>query len=207
MRNNLTKSLALMLAVIMALGLAACGKKTADTDSTQPQTTIPMQKETESTVAVENHTDQGSEISYPLNTDDTLTLWSTNQIKLSQAFADYTSSPFHMGLAEKTGVKVEWQFPAKGANYTQAYNLLLTEDVLPDIIFHSVAAGTADTLIDDGIIYDLTEYLPKYAPDYWAYVNAQTKSVKYPPMQQKSSWMMTGHTILHGLVGERVAYT
>ena len=176
MRNNLTKSLALMLAVIMALGLTACGKKTADADSTQTQTTIPMQKETESTVAAENHADQESEISYPLNTDDTLTLWSTNQIKLSQAFADYTSSPFHMGLAEKTGVKVEWQFPAKGANYTQAYNLLLTEDVLPDIIFHSVAAGAADTLIDDGIIYDLTEYLPKYAPDYWAYVNAPENS-------------------------------
>lgn len=49
-----------------------------------------MQKETESTVAAENHADQESEISYPLNTDDTLTLWSTNQIKLSQAFADYT---------------------------------------------------------------------------------------------------------------------
>jgi putative aldouronate transport system substrate-binding protein len=172
-RQYLKKSLGLLLAAVMVLGLAACSNKeqsaqTSGTDSAQQ--TTQGQKETEGTAAGESNAGEETEITYPLDTEDTFTLWSAGQIMPSQVFADYTESPFHTGLAEKTGVEVEWQFPAKGADINQAYNLLLTEEVLPDIIFKNI--GDADTLIDDGVIWDLTEYLPKYAPDYWAYINA-----------------------------------
>lgn len=126
-------------------------------------------------VATEEVTTEPVDCSYPLDTQDTLTVWHNNQLNYSTEYASYDESPFHTGLAEVTGVEVEWQQPAAGvygAADDQAYNLMLTEEVLPDIIFAYTTTADAEQLINDGVIYDLTEYLPLYAPDYWATITA-----------------------------------
>ena len=170
-KKRMSQVLGILLTLGMVAGMTACGSQNeaTKTESKTESKTTQSAADTK-TASTENSaadTADTTEITYPLQTEDTLTIWSKNQIKPSTAYTDYTESPFHTGLAEMTGVEVEWSYPAEGANADQAYNLLLTEEVLPDIIFTSITAGEAAELLEDGLIYDLTEYLPVYAPDYW----------------------------------------
>ncbi|MBO5070966.1 MAG: hypothetical protein J6C37_11500 [Roseburia sp.] len=165
-RKRISQLLGLVLTFSMVFGMVGCGdqNKANNSEDASVQSNADTEKEEESEKEAEAVSE---EITYPLDTTDTLTIWSKNQIKPVASYADYTESPFHTGLAENTGVEVEWTYPAEGAVADQAYNLLLTEDELPDIIFTNVTSGEAEQLINDGVIYDLTEYLPVYAPDYW----------------------------------------
>ena len=168
MKKRMTQILGIIMTFTMAIGMIGCGdQKTSSDDKTKQKDEVDNSSDKQQDSGQQND-DADEDITYPLDTTDTLTFWSKNQIKPSSSYSDYTESPFHTKLAENTGVEVEWQFPAEGAEATQAYNLLLTENELPDIIFTDMTAGDAEILINDGVIYDLTEYLPKYAPDYWA---------------------------------------
>lgn len=159
-RKKVSQVLAILLSCAMAVGVIGCGSNAEDSDG-------DTQVSGEGQTSPSGDGETAEEITYPLQTEDTLTVWSKNQITPASCYADYTESPFHTGLAENTGVEVEWQFPAEGADAAQAYNLLLTEEKLPDIIFTDITSSQAQQLINDGVIYDLTGYLPKYAPDYW----------------------------------------
>lgn len=183
-RHWMRKGLSAVLYAALAMSLTACGNvgngSTQDTGAQKESVSseaASAQEGEESTEPAESEA-TGSEpdgVTYPLDTTDTLSIWQNNQINFNNAYSGYEESPFHTGLAERTGVEVEWQSPVQGVlgiADTQAYNLLLTEEVLPDIIFTSVSSAEGDQLIEDGIIYDLTEYLPLYAPDYWAHINS-----------------------------------
>lgn len=176
MNKNLKKVLGLTLSFVMALSVAACGNKEAVSKETEQKE--QKASESQSVVATESTSTESAEvveeITYPLDTDVSLSIW-TNRLALNSECKDYTESPFHTGLAKVTGVDLEFQFPASGLSAKEAYNLLLTEDVLPDIIFRNFSNGTAELeqLYNDGVIYDLTEYLPVYAPDYWAVLTSE----------------------------------
>lgn len=164
MKRKVAKMLALTLSLCMVLGAIGCGAKEEPSET-------PVSTDGNGAEETDNVAETPEDITYPLDTDETFTIWSKNQAKPTSNYSDYTESPFHVGLAENTGVDVEWQFPAQGADLGQAYNMLLTEEVLPDMIFTDMTAGAAERLIEDGIIYDLTEYLPIYAPDYWEMIH------------------------------------
>lgn len=175
-----------ILAGTLITGMAGCGGRPENSGEKQTETQESQKSEgtEESTKTQGNRETQGNqetqgtgasvqpeEIAYPMQTEDTISVWQANQINFNAAYSGYSESPFHSGLEEMTGVKVDWQQPAQGANIGQAYNLLLTEEVLPDIIYNSISAADAERLIEDGIIYDLTKYLQLYAPDYWEIIN------------------------------------
>lgn len=132
-------------------------------------------------LAVTGSAEEEGTINYPLETEDQINIWSSANLKPVSTYLDWTESPFHTGLEKKTGVKVEWNFTTEGADEASAFNLLFTEDELPDVIFYYIGATEAQEYVEDGTIYDLSEYLPQYAPDYWAYLNEHPdvmKSVK-----------------------------
>lgn len=172
MRKSIVrKSLAILMICIMAASIRGCGGKSKSkdalvgSDGTLTQEAINASETSDSTAATEGET-----VSYPLSTKDELTIWS-NVLKPEQSYTDYTQSPFHTGLEGKTGVKVKWEFPTEGSDPTQAYNLLLAEDKLQDIIWWSfLNDGDAQRLIDEGVVRDQTELLPKYAPNYWKFL-------------------------------------
>ena len=130
-------------------------------------------------VAWAGSTDEEVKVTYPLETEDELTIWSCGNLRPESSYVDWTESPFHTGLEKMTGIHVEWQFASDPSDEASAYNLMLTDDVLPDMIFYSMSATDAQEYIEDGMIYDLTEYLPKYAPDYWAYLTENPQLQKY----------------------------
>ena len=165
MKKNFKCLLGLTLSAAMVIGMTACGNEPVKESETQV-----VSKET--TAVKESETQQVEEgVTYPLDTDETFTLWS-HRLDLHPDCKDYTESPFHMGLIENTGVNIEFLFPTKGQTDKEAYNLMLTEIELPNIILASTSNSELSDFYNDGIIYDLTPYLEEYAPDYWAYLTA-----------------------------------
>lgn len=165
-KRKWNKAISLLLATIMVAGLAACGTQG------QEQTSESKQSSNVSTESTVQKTED-FEISYPIDTDVELRWWATTALKYQSAFSSAEESPFHVGLSENTGVKINWEFPQDGVDTKQAFNLLLTDDELPEIISYWPTAAEAAEYIEDGMIWDLTDYLPTYAPDYWEYINSE----------------------------------
>lgn len=169
MKNKALKRIfSVAMVAVMLLGMVGCGgngggitQPTGDWGSNVGPGNIDINAET-------------GTVTYPIKTDDTLTIWCGRGYgDVYSGYKDYTESPWHTGLVGKTGVEVVWQYPVSGAQNEQAYNLLLTKDVLPDIICYPCAPSDGKMLMDEGAIMDLTEYLPKYAPDYWKYITKE----------------------------------
>ena len=74
---------------------------------------------------------------------------------------------FEKGLEERTGIKINWIQMAAGADYSQAYNLMLASDELPDIFYKSSIPTTVTQLIEDKKVVALNDYLETYAPSYY----------------------------------------
>ena len=172
----LSRTLAVMLTGVMTAGmLSGCGgqKDTNTASTSQVQEESASQTGTsEQTESQKEDIDVSQGWTYPVDTDVELSLYISYQGRLSKssAYEDYSSAPFYAGLSERTGIQIDWQTYAIGADHNAAYNLLLQEEELPNIIF-SICCDDADELYNDGLIYDLTDYLPEYAPDFWEYIN------------------------------------
>lgn len=171
----LSRTLAAILTGTMAAGmLVGCGQESAaDTAAAEAAQTESV-SETEAATESAQTTDQSAEaagVTYPVDTDVQLSFYLQNQgLAKSSAYVDYNSVPFYTGLSEKTGIDIDWQTYAEGADATAAYNLLLQEEELPNIIFGGICSDAAE-LYADGLICDLTDYLETYAPDFWEYIN------------------------------------
>lgn len=177
MKKSFKKVVSMLLAVIMVLGLVACGtdnKETTKAPATDaPEKTTEAPGKTDGETAGAEQTTEAPEvgITYPYETKDTLTFWCGNQMPVSSAYASWKDSPFHSKMEGKTGIYVDWQYPVDGADVKQAFNLLMTDEVKPDMIYFTVTATMGREMIEEETIWDLTDYLPEYAPDYWAYIN------------------------------------
>lgn len=176
-KKCIKKALAVFLMGVMVLGMTGCGKKQEESSVNSQVTNVP-ETSSNSNASTTITPAKDDKIVYPLQEEDTLTIWSSNQLVPSDEYQSWEESPFHTGLEKRTGVKVEWQYPTKGSDVAQAYNLLLTEDELPNMIFNTYSSGDASTLLSDGVIVDLTEYLPKYAPDFWEYINRPENEIE-----------------------------
>ncbi len=172
----LSRTLAAMLAGVMTVGaLAGCGAQDETNNTVQSgesQTESTSQADASASSESQPESSEVQEgVTYPVDTDVELSFYIQNQgLAKSSAYVDYNSVPFYSGLSEKTGITVDWQTHAEGADQTAAYNLLLQEEELPNILFGGICGDSAE-LYNDGLIYDLTEYLPEYAPDFWEYIN------------------------------------
>ena len=167
-RKCLNKILGMVLVGTMVMGMAACGNNNdAPVAGSENETTV--QNSTETTVEPEPEVVE--ELTYPLEGAPKLSIW-TSQPKVAAVYTSYTESPYHMGLQENTGVEVEWIYPSAGSTTKEAYNLLLTEEKLPHMIGNGTSITDAQLLAQDGMIWDLTDYIPEYAPDYWEYLNS-----------------------------------
>ena len=175
MKKTFKQLLGLTLSTAMVIGMAGCGNEPAKESETQV-----VSKETETTKTMESETQvaEKEEITYPLDSDETITMW-TQRLTLNDDYSDYKESPFHTGLAKNIGVDIEFSFVQKGQPSAEAYNLLMTEDVLPDVINYATNNTALTELYNDGIIYDLTPYLEEYAPDYWAYITVPGNEAMY----------------------------
>ena len=97
------QALAAILAALMAASaLSGCG---GGGESSQSGTESSTQS---SAAASSGETGTEEFAGYPIETDQTLTVWTAGTLGPDSSYTDYTESPFHTGLAEMTGINVEW---------------------------------------------------------------------------------------------------
>ncbi len=213
------------IALVLSLLLASCGgssNPTSGTTTSKGETTAPVETTTEA--LAETTADEGEEpgetsdngkdpsgeesdyryqdfvyeressISYPLNTDKELSIWTT-ALMPHQDYASEAESPFHQNLMKQTGVKIEYQRPAAGADPTQAFNMMLASGNLPDIIYTDTLHLKMETLIADGHALVLDELMPAAAPDAYALIE------QYPELNKAlrtDSGRLTAFPFLRG---------
>ena len=159
MKSKIVKRvLGTILVGTFVAGMTACGSRENQPSESESVSVSESSRSEEVSQVTEQGAEQGG-VTYPLTGAPELSIF-TNQPVVNAVYSDYTTSPYHIGLAENTGVNMKWIYPAAGANSDEAYNLLLTDAELPNIIAHGVSVADAKLLAEDGMIYDLTEYLP-----------------------------------------------
>lgn len=191
-RNWLNKVLSIALTGTMVFGLAAC--KDTKSISTESKAETSKGQEMINTAAASETEAAGEGITYPLKDAAKLSMWTYDQPTIASVYVDWTESPYHIGLQENTGIELEWIYPVAGANVDEAYNLMLTDDELPHMITNDTSLSDALLLAKDGMIYDLTDYLPIYAPDYWEYLNSDPELLRSVKADDGRIYGVYGHT-------------
>ena len=109
-----------------------------------------------------------AENSYPLDTDESLTLVATFPDPL---FASYPNGmadcQIYQVAEEKTGVHMEYQ-PLSTSASAEQFNVMIASGAYPDLIGWGLNYTTGDdAAVEEEIYYDLTEYIAEYAPNYF----------------------------------------
>ena len=160
---------ALLLALVMVFGLIACtpAQPTDPTDNPQnPTDPTDPQNPTDPTEP------EDTGITYPLDTDVQLRIYLQAGFSLPSGYTSWDDVPFLKGLEERWGVDIIWESAPVGSDATAAYNLMLQDEDLPQIIFGQKASTSeVEELVNDGIAMDISDLLEEYAPDYWAFMH------------------------------------
>lgn len=165
------KLISLLLAASMVCSLAACGNESNESSnevSKSSETSSETSSEVKEESTVGDSVEEEEGITYPLDTDETLTIAMMNyHYKAAGDAKDITDTPYWEAWQEKTGVKLEMQV----YETEDAFNLMLVGGEMPDIIMFDpeTYGGGQKQMIDDEVVSPLTwEEIDKWAPDLGA---------------------------------------
>ena len=184
---------AMLLCLVMVVGLVA------GCNSNVPEKTQPTQGNNDPKPTQGNNDPQPTEggdegISYPLDTDVQLRIFVQAGLSVPSGYSELQELPFTQGLAERWGVDILWEMAPAGSDATAAYNLMLQDADLPQIIFgNKCSTNEVETLINDGVAMDISHLLEEYAPDYWAFLHNKndTNRVKDLAMATTNNYGLT----------------
>ena len=165
MKRNLLRLTGAFTAVTVLL--TGCGSQ-APADSQSVSETA--EGETENNQNTEETGTQENSITYPLAGDETISWYVQDSFTPHEKYADASESPFHTGLSEKLGVNIEWMFPTTGADGGTFTSTLLADPFNLPNIMTGYFMDNANQYLEDEIIWDLTDYIQEYAPDYYAFL-------------------------------------
>ena len=104
---------------------------------------------------------------------------------------DPWTDPVAQVLTEKTGVKLDVDHPV--GEDKQKVSLMIAEQNFPDMIY---AKGDAGSLIDAGVLIDMTDLIEQYGPNIKKMYGDEFDKLKYseddPSIYQLSSYEMGG---------------
>lgn len=159
-RSNWCKVAALVLTMSMAVAsLTACGEKKDSPKTSNNNTSDNQSSQNEQ----QGSTSENVDITYPLQTDETLTIALMYESQVAASYENFGDTPYAKALQEETGVTLAFETMADN----NAMNLLFASGELPDIIFFGVSGypGGATKAIEDGIVYPLNDLIETNAPD------------------------------------------
>ena len=116
---------------------------------------------------------------YPIAGDIHLTYFGQLHKKVAAAYSGWEDLDVVQEWFKTTGVTLDFQCPPAGMVKEQ-FNLMLASGDYTDLIVHTMVQleGGLTKLYEDGVIIDLTEYLPEYAPNYWKYLTENPDVMK-----------------------------
>ena len=172
------KLISFLLVATMVFSMTACGNTDADASVAEDATA-----EASGEVSAET-----TGITYPLDTEETLTIAIMNDKPVAAVSKDITATPFAKAWAEQTGVNLEF-IVCEDSN---AMNLLFADGDLPDIVYwwpYSYAGGI-ESAIADGILSPITqEEMETYAPDFLKAVGAAQDDVRRTVMTDAGEYI------------------
>lgn len=162
---SVKKVSAVALAAAMLVSMAACSQSSSSTASSSAASSSADSSAASSETASTSSEAATTEFSYPMEGDKTLTYWVG--VSVSNYNDNNAKLPMWQQMMEDTGVTIEFIHPVVGQEQ-ENFNLMLASGDYADIIESKYALPA--TMLDDGIIIDLTEILPQYAPNLYNYL-------------------------------------
>lgn len=100
-------------------------------------------------------------------------------------YSEYEDNPVYKYIAENyefngKHINIDFNVAPPGSE-TDDFSTLLGTGSYSDIMDLNMASATAPELFEEGIIYELTDYIPEHMPNYWQYIqdNPEFKDVVY----------------------------
>ena len=108
---------------------------------------------------------------YPINTNETLTLWSSLHANVAASATNLGETEFAKELEKETGIKINYIHPAIGKE-SENFSLMIASGELPDMVQHNwqAAHGGPAGMIEDEVILPLNDLIDKNAPNLKAYL-------------------------------------
>lgn len=154
------KVISLLLAVIMALSLCACGSTSSPTGSSDPALDASSASSNDEVL---------TEITLPLATEKKeLSVW---LVWTNDKVADPNELEGIQYLEELTNVHINW-ITVNAADAAEKFQLLQSSKDLPDIIIHFSTTLTPDAAIADGWAMDMSDLIACYMPNYRKFLEA-----------------------------------
>lgn len=111
-----------------------------------------------------------SSVTYPIEEAGvTLSFWTPFTSTMPGVYDTITDIPAVEVISQATGVEIDW-LTVSAMDMFSAFNLMAAAGDYCDLVTAAVEcySGGAVSALDDGIIIDLTDYIPEYAPEYLA---------------------------------------
>ncbi len=201
------KTLALFLACLMLLSLlAACSNKpattpdsTSDTPTTTPADTPadepadtpadepaegdsdePAETPTEPGITEGGNASEFTSFNYdyfPVAETETLTFWKVYENVNNNN--DINHPTILQWMEDKTNVHVDFE-TCSNADGATKFNLMLTSGDLCDVInnFTGLYTSTSTHAVEEGLIYDMTEKIPEWMPNYNALLASSEQATR-----------------------------
>lgn len=165
-KKKLKRLLSCALVGTMVAGMmTGCG---SSQKSEEKPSTSTSAVETTATTATEE-IKESVEVTYPIDTDVTLTVAFATEANVTSHFAGLGETPFWKALEEQTGVDLE---PIELTE--DALNMMIISGDLPDMIFdwnpYTEYSGGPEMAVADKVLLPITGY-EEYAPDLMEVLN------------------------------------
>lgn len=181
-----TSLLSLLLVFALCLGLlAGCGTSVSSegsaateasvsevvtakaSESIPADSTEPVEQSEDGIASMSTDGITQGEITFPLEDPVTLSFWFAPESDGQEMMETYNDNLVMKTAAQQTNVQLELQ-EISFMSQDEQFNLMVASNDYPDIIqgFGNNYTKGIDNAIDEEIILDLTEMLPKYAPNY-----------------------------------------
>lgn len=187
------KMLALLLALTMlAAVLTGCGDSASGAEPAEsapeptaavspapetetPETPAPAEEEAETSEDSGEASEPAVTISYPLEGEDLrLSVFTSFPGNLTSYMESFDDHPGFQAAEEATGVSIEFTQVGMENAATQ-FELMVASDSFTDIVlgFGDMYVGGASAAYEDDVIYDISQDVAEFAPDYLAAVDSQ----------------------------------
>ncbi len=80
-------------------------------------------------------------------------------------------------IEEMTGTHINWEI-SSGGTQEELFNLLIAGGNYPDLITYYWSGQECETFAEDEVIVELTDLIPEYMPNFWAFLEANPDKKK-----------------------------
>ena len=149
---------------------------------------------------------QPEEVSYPVDTDESLNLVATFPDPLFSSYPNAMADcSIYKAAEEATGIHVDYQGMSTSASNEQ-FNVMVASGSYPDLIGWGLNfANGDDAEVDEDVILDLTEDIAQYAPNYYNLLSTDDELLKTAVSSSGYITAFYGLTTEDGLAKEGLA--